>query len=231
MPEAPRLSAPALGLGPRLGVWSWAVSIPDRQPARRGAEPPLGDTAAALRRDRDLLTRWASGDVAAGTELLDHYAGFVHTQALRGGVRTGAEFDEFWQDLVLRVLQHLPTLHERLRSSFAGWLGWQVRDQLRAWRRRARRAGIPTEDLVVVAHDDAGERTAFWEALRGCADALPPRERDVFEHRFLGGLDLGEVAQRVQSNANAVAQAVFRLVRRLRDCLQSKGFDGPGEPT
>lgn len=206
------------------------MSISDRsKPARPPSTEDVHVTADALRRDRELLARWSSGDVAAGSELLDHYVGFVRKVALRAGVRAGAEFDEFWQDLVVRLLEQLPDLSNRLRTSFAGYLGWQVRDLMRSWRRRERRAGIPTEELTVVHHDEPGDRLAFWEALRSCAAGLPPREQAVFEHRFLGGLDLGEVAVRVESNANAVAQAVFRLVRRLRECLLTKGFDGPGD--
>ena len=205
------------------------MSISDRSNPPLPAPGEETASAAALQRDRDLLARWRDGDVEAGTTLLDHYSGFVRKVALRAGVRAGADFVEFWQDLVLRLLQQLPDLTGRLRTSFAGYLGWQVRDQLRSWRRRERRSGIVTEHVVVVHHDEPGDRMAFWEALRACAAGLPPREQAVFEHRFLGGLDLTEVAARVDSNANAVAQAVFRLVRRLRDCLLTKGFDGPGD--
>lgn len=183
-----------------------------------------------LVRDKTLLDRWRAGDAEAGVVLLDQYAAYVRRVALRLGVPT-AEFEEFWQDLVLRLMQQLPQLHERLRTSFAGYLAWQVRDLVRNWRRRQRRSVQPPADLVADVAGHAGMRPAFWEALHDCSGRLPPRERTVFEHRFLGGLDLAEVAAQVGSNANAVAQAVFRLVRRLRDCLTAKGFEGPGDLT
>ncbi len=185
---------------------------------------------ATLLRDRTLIDRWRAGDADAGVTLLDHYVGYVRRIAMRLGVRSGSEFEEFWQDLVLRLIQQLPGLGERVRTSFAGYLAWQVRDLVRAWRRRRRH--VVATDLLDPAADDGLQpdaQTAFWEALNDCSGQLPPREQAVFEHRFLGGLDLGEVATRVGSNANAVAQAVFRLVRRLRDCLTGKGFDGPGD--
>lgn len=183
---------------------------------------------AALLRDRQLLGRWQAGDPQAGVELLDHYAAYVHRVALRMGV-PAAEFEEFWQDLALRLVQQLSELNERVRTSFAGFLAWQVRDLLRNWRRRSRRTATTELPPMAAVGLDVGQRSAFWEALHDCSGRLPPREQVVFEHRFLAGLDLGEVAARVGSNANAVAQAVFRLVRRLRDCLYSKGFDGPGD--
>jgi RNA polymerase sigma factor (sigma-70 family) len=187
-------------------------------------------TEAALQRDRLLIERWRAGEAQAGCELLDHYSGYVRRIAVRHGVRGGAEFEEFWRDLVLRVMQQLPTLLERLRTSFAGYLAWQVRDLVRSWRRH-RRATPEFEFGNMPAPSAPGAEivSTFWEALRDCSGRLPPREQSVFEHRFLSGCDLGEVAARVGSNANAVAQAVFRLVRRLRECLTAKGFEGPGD--
>lgn len=217
--------------GPRLFAHRGrrTVDSPDVQdPA--GTDDPLLQpcSEATLQRDLQLLERWRAGEAAAGVELLDHYVAYVHRIALRLGVPRG-EFDEFWQDLVLRLVQTLPDLPARVRSSFAGYLAWQVRDLLRNWRRRTRRAALVVDDAAAAPAPTPGMQGAFWEALRDCSGRLPPREQAVFEHRFLGGLDLGTVAARVGSNANAVAQAVFRLVRRLRDCLQSKGFDGPGD--
>jgi RNA polymerase sigma factor (sigma-70 family) len=183
--------------------------------------------SAALVRDRDLLARWQAGDRAAGAELLDHYAGYAHQLLRRLGIAT-ADLDECWQDLVLRVMEHLPGLPARLRTSFAGYLAWQARDLVKGWRRRLRRQPLRTETAPATSGDQA-PRTAFWEALNRCADKLPPRERDVFRLRFLDGADFGAVATQLGSNANAIAQAVFRLVRRLRDCLQQSGFENPGD--
>ncbi|MEO6597791.1 MAG: sigma-70 family RNA polymerase sigma factor [Planctomycetota bacterium] len=184
-----------------------------------------------LRRDRDLLERWRLGDGAAGVTLLDHYAGYVRLTIRRLGVDGEAEIEEFWQDLVLRLMQQLPDLAERVRSSFSGYLAWQVRDLMRSWRRQRRLTSVAAPELAANVGEDPSSRTAFWEAMQQCAAKLPDRERAVFQHRFLDGLGLGEVAEHVGSNANAVAQAIFRLIRRLRTCLAESGFDGPGDFT
>jgi RNA polymerase sigma factor (sigma-70 family) len=209
------------------GAVSWrAVVPPQRLPAE--ADPTSPGDASVLQRDRRWLAAWAAGDQAAGAALLDHYVGHARRVALRHGVRPGAEFEDFWQDLVLRLLQHLPDLAARVHHSFAGFLAWQVRHQVRGWRRH-RVAGSPLAfDPAAPLEPDPGVRAAFWAALAECRSALPPREQVVFEHRFLGGLDLAAVAAEVGSNANAVAQSVFRLVRRLRECLAKKGFDAMG---
>lgn len=217
--------APACAETRPAGIWlRTVVDLP-------GTDQPGAPetTLAALVRDRALIERWRLGDSRAGVELLDQYVGYVRRIALRHGVRGGGEFDEFWQDLILRLLQQLPGLTARLRTSFAGYLAWQVRDLVRNWRRRQRPLRSAEVEPASDATEAPGVQTAFWEALQDCSGQLPPREQSVFEHRFLGGLDLGEVAARVGSNANAVAQAVFRLVRRMRDCLTAKGFAGPGD--
>jgi RNA polymerase sigma factor (sigma-70 family) len=63
------------------------------------------------------------------------------------------------------------------------------------------------------------------EALRKCRDALPDAARRVFELRYEQGMNLGEVATELGSNANAVAQAAFRMVRRMRECLRAAGYE------
>lgn len=182
---------------------------------------------SALERDRALVRRWSDGDARAGVELLDHYAGLVRRQVLRCGIRSETEQAEFWQDLVLRLLQQLPDLQQRVRTSFAGYLAWQVRDLVRNARRR--RGPVPlAEPPESAASDDPGARLAFWEAMTNCQGLLPQGEGRVFELRFLDGLSLAEVAERTASNANAVAQSVFRLVRRMRECLRRHGYDLPG---
>lgn len=179
--------------------------------------------------DLDCIARWRAGDRDAGSELLDRYAALIRMVAFRAGVRDREDLLELHQDLALRLLDQLPTLAERIQSSFSGWLHWQVRDLAKRHRRqseRLREAGRPLQaDGTGV---EPAETAATREALRACRDALPERERAVFELRFVGGMSLREVAARLESNDNAVAQAVFRLVRRMRECLGAKGFDLAG---
>jgi RNA polymerase sigma factor (sigma-70 family) len=188
-------------------------------PADRPAPP-------AIERDLDLIARWQQGDTAAGVELMDHYAGLVRLVARRCGVRGDRDLLDLWQDLLVRVLQHLPDLEQRVHSSFAGYLAWQARDLAAKFRQR-RPAAVQAAEPVALPADPA-ERSEFWQAVLLCEQALPPGEQRVFALRFREGLGLGEVADRTGSNANAVAQSVFRLVRRMRACLQGRGFGLPG---
>jgi len=183
-----------------------------------------GDPSVALVRDRQLLQRWRDGDRDAGLELLDHYAALERVVAFRLGVRDPQAILELHQELVLRLLQQLPTLAERIETSFAGWLAWQVRDLARH-RRRREVTLAPDHEVAESASPDPTERSATWDAITNCKERLPERERAVFELRYLDGLSLQEVADKLSSNANAVAQSIFRLVRRMRSCLGTQGFE------
>jgi RNA polymerase sigma-70 factor (ECF subfamily) len=201
---------------------------PARTPTGRARVAPPADAPSALARDRALILRWRGGDTEAGNELLGYYSALVRLVAFRLGVRDTQEMTDLYQDVVLRVLETLPRLHERIEVSFAGWLAWQVRD-LAQRRRRANRPApsLPEAELACTSPDPA-ERSAAWDAIRSCQSKLPDREREVFELRYLSGLSLQEVAKAVDSNANAVAQSVFRLVRRMRACLRTQGYEMPG---
>lgn len=178
-------------------------------------------------RDRDLIGRWQRGDTEAGAALMDHYAPFVRTVARRLGVRDERDFLDLWQDLLLRVLEHLPRLHERVHRSFAGYLAWQVRDLAPRFRAQPRTEPAPIE--LMVTDPDAAENDEFWATVRSCEETLPAGERTVFAMRFRDGLSLGDVAERTVSNTNAVAQCVFRLVRRMRACMRLRGYCLGGE--
>jgi RNA polymerase sigma factor (sigma-70 family) len=186
-----------------------------------GGAPP----SQTLRRDRALLRRWRDGDRDAGLELLDHYAALVRVVAFRLGVRDAQALLDLHQELVVRILDQLDTLAERVETSFAGWLAWQVRDLGKRRRSSAPACVGATGELEDMAAPDPSERTAAWDAIASCRDRLPERERAVFELRYVEGLSLQEVAERVASNSNAVAQSIFRLVRRMRACLSTQGYD------
>ena len=184
------------------------------------------ETAAKLKADRALLVRWRDGDRQAGETLLLRHKQFVHGVAVRCGVHGEDAIVEVFQDVVLAAVRELPSLPERIETSFAGWLAWQVRDVL-SRRRRAERPTAPM-DAEPAAPRSTGSGApgdfAIREAVERCAEALPPREREVFALRFVAGLEIAEAASALSLAPNAVSQAVFRLSRRLRACLRQAGF-------
>ncbi|MBK8097203.1 MAG: sigma-70 family RNA polymerase sigma factor [Planctomycetes bacterium] len=183
---------------------------------------------ATLARDRALIQRWQQGDQDAGLELLDHYAALTRLVAFRLGVRDQQAVLDLYQDLVVRVLEKLPTLDEQITASFAGWLAWQVRDLAQRRTRGMARGTIEYETWMGETAADPAARVTAWDAIQVCQRDLSERERTVFRLRYLEGLSLQEIADRMASNANAIAQSIFRLVRRMREGLRTQGYDLSG---
>lgn len=176
--------------------------------------------------DLALLTRWRDGDTAAGMELLDRQRKDLPRLGARFGVGSPDVLIDVFQDAVLVTVQQLPELPEKIERSFAGWFAWQVRDAVGRWRRRNALVGSLTDsDLLRPGpRPDTNSAAELLEALRICASKLPPRELDVFDLRFVRGMEVLEVAETLGRQANAVSQAIFRLSRRLRACLSAAGF-------
>lgn len=176
-------------------------------------------TLDALARDRDLLARWGAGDAEAGMELIGLYKRLFYRTCLSLGMRDEHATLEVLQEVVLRLLQDLPSLPQRLTKSFGGFYYWLVRDTVL----RQRRA--PPVEMVQDRVDPShSARVELSEAIESCRCRLPPREREVFDRRFLQGMSLKEVAADLDSNVNAVGQAVFRLAAKMRECLRRSGF-------
>ena len=76
----------------------------------------------------------------------------------------------------------------------------------------------PERDGGVTAADlEAFESEHDLELL---FDGLAPREREVVELRWLDGLEIEQVAERLGMTRNAVDQALFRAHRKLREKVQ-----------
>lgn len=187
----------------------------------------MNQTLDPAARDLDLLKRWRRGDRDAGATLLGYYKGGFHRVCQRLGLYDEEAEVEVFQEVVLATLRALPTLPEKLVKSFSGWFTWQVRDAI-SRRRRSKREPVALPESLAADGEPPDARTALREAIKRCWDRLPAAEHRVFELRFLRGLSLKEAAEAVGSNANAVGQSVFRLSRKMRDCLGASGFDGAG---
>jgi RNA polymerase sigma factor (sigma-70 family) len=199
-----------------------------RGPPRRlekdatGAEVvPVGlDVEQVLARDQALLRRWRDGDATAGLELLQLYQRLFYRTCMRFGLRQNEAMLEVLQEVVLQLLQRLVDLPERLQRSFGGFFYWLVRDTVRR-HRRADSVDLLDEDTEPMG---TGPAVELSDAIEQCRCKLAPRERVVFDLRYLKGLSLKETAAELDSNVNAVGQAIFRLTAKMRECLKRTGF-------
>ena len=197
------------------------TEVPDHELERRSR-----DEGDALARDLLSLRHWRAGDTDAGLELLERYEVFFRKTCHRFGVRSQEDLEETYQEVVLDLQSHIDDIPNRVQTSFAGFYSWRIRNAIQRMRSKTRSEGVDTEEEGTT-HDP--DRLAAWESIERCWGKLPPREHEVFDLRFLREMSLKEVASAIGSNVNAVGQAIFRLSRKMRECLARAGFEEMGE--
>ena len=147
-----------------------------------------------------------------------------------------AELDELAQDAAddaaLSVLRRLDDF--RGESSFRTWvykfalLEASVKVRRRAW--RDREVTLEPEQWESLAHagpgpDDDAENAALLEAVRdGIRTALTPRQRQILVAAVLEGVPIDVLAERLDSNRNALYKVLHDARQRLRSHVAAAGF-------
>ena len=94
-------------------------------------------------------------------------------------------------------------------------VGWKLAEHFA----ERRNEPLPDEpDLADEAAGDPAERIALAQMLA----ELPSRSREVLELRYLDGLEIVQIAERLGMTRNAVDQALFRGRRRLKELLRAR---------
>jgi RNA polymerase sigma-70 factor (ECF subfamily) len=118
-------------------------------------------------------------------------------------------------------------LHRRIgefegRSRFATWL-YRITRNVALERRRgdARRSALLAREVVLVDEpsatpDDVTDIPRIRRLIAPHFDALPPRQREVFELIELRGLTAAEVAARLGIDASTVRVLLLRARRTVR---------------
>ena len=199
----------------------WQRSSPA---SRSEAAPSGGRLANAV--VGDLVARAKAGDGEAFGQLYDLYVGEVYAfVAVRLSHRAAAE--DATQTIFLRALQSLVSCRDD--AAFAGWLFAIARnivtDSYRAGRFRAESldagdaASFDREDAslspeeVVVQRDDA---RVLQEARERC---LSPGERELFD-LLLTEMNDKQIAEALGRTHGAIRTAHYRLMSKLRDCIE-----------
>jgi len=113
-------------------------------------------------------------------------------------------------------MENLDTLPERIEKSFAGFFYWRTRKAIQK-RRKAIPLSVASPDSI--ADDDETRRIEDWEVIEKCRRTLTETQQRIFELRYIEELSLDEIARAQDSTVNAVGQNIFRLSKRMRECL------------
>lgn len=79
--------------------------------------------------------------------------------------------------------------------------------------------------------DEALARGEVRRELTSCLEALPDRQRVAFTLREVEGFETTEVCNILDVTANNLGVLLFRARNGLRECLESKGFEGSSDAT
>jgi len=211
------------------------LAAPDTNPdvSALAAAPPLEEWHLGLH---------AEG--ARGEEAVAHLHGLLLRAARfevfrrRGSLPqlSAVELDELAQDAAddaaVSVLRRLGDF--RGESSFRTWaykfalLEAAVKVRRRAW--RDRELTLEPERWESLAHvgpgpDDDAETGALLEAVRdGIRTSLTPRQREVLVAVVLEGVPIDVLAERLDSNRNALYKLLHDARRQLRAHVAAAGF-------
>lgn len=188
----------------------------------------------------------ASGD--SGQEL-EHYRDYLALLArlqLASGLQGKVDLSGVVQQTLLEAHQALAAAPDRPEAVKAAWLRQilanNLRDEVRKFSTAAR--DVSQERSLEAALDQSSAHIGAWLAaeqsspsqrairqeeliaLAGALARLPADQRQAVERHHLKGQSLAEVAWQLGRSKGAVAQLLFRGLKRLRELLsEGKGGD------
>jgi len=202
------------------------------------SRPEIADAGYPVESAPSLTSAWEaarSGDAEARAGL----ARLAHEIALRElSARRAApsEIEDLAQESVRSFLAYLGGSGEaplEIRA-FLKWRALGVLSDQRK-RRRARAMEITHVDTLEPTVEGVGPiAAAVAEQVRGaladCRARLGADMREALALRYEGGLEVGEIADRLGVTRNAIHVRTFRALAALRECLVRKGIEPEDAP-
>jgi len=179
-------------------------------------------------RDRRLLHAWQGGDADSGGELLRAYQPLFFQLSARRGIRSTEDLLDLQGEMVLELCKGLDRLW--VRTGFASCVHWAWKSAVKRFLSGRRRSASSDgfESLAVAPGglpEAALERDELVAALIDCAESLDTTEFEVFSARVLEKQPYAVIESRLALRAGALRTRYHRAIRKLRDCLASKGMD------
>lgn len=181
-----------------------------------------------------LLKRVRSMDAAAWERLSALYGPVVYGWCRRAGLQESDAADST-QEVFRAVFQHIADFQgDKDGGSFRGWLWSITTNQIRLHYRlaqnraqpvggsdgRHRLAQIPDDQLPEEVPDgELGRRRIIWRALDLVRGDFSETTWTIFERTTIEPQSYQQVAEDLGMSGNAVRQARFRVLRRLREEL------------
>jgi RNA polymerase sigma-70 factor (ECF subfamily) len=173
----------------------------------------------------ELIARAQAGEQEAFRMLVEQHSRSVFNVAYRI-VGNPADAEEAVQETFLRVFKRIDGFEERAR--FSTWLyrvaANAAMDLVRKRQRHAtREADIEDQEgqlLPFSTNSPGPDRVAqggqISDRVSAALERLTPGERAAFTLRHLQGLSIREIGEALDMQSNAVKNAIFRAVQKMR---------------
>jgi RNA polymerase sigma-70 factor (ECF subfamily) len=160
----------------------------------------------------------------------DFLTRFLHSEAeIRAFVGSVVRDVHAREDLVQEIAI---TLWRRFDSydperPFGAWARGIAAKKLMECRTQSQRTPVPFSPAAIQMIVEAAERaetspTLSLEALEHCIGGLPDEYRRLLALRYTQGRSVDSIAAELNRTADSIYQALSRLRRRLRDCMQRR---------
>ena len=173
---------------------------------------------------KHVVLRAQEGDRAAFDELAGEYrerlVGFIYTR-LGAGLRETVEVEDLSQETLFKALASLSSFEWRGPDSFFRWLEGIAENlilDLAALQQRRRELRLERDvQSSGVSVSAALRREERFDRLEKAIESLSPEHREVILLARIEGLPVNEIATRLNRSPNAVAQLLWRALRKLRE--------------
>lgn len=193
-----------------------------------GMNPPEAEfpSDGAAVSDADLVTRMATGDRDAFSQLYDRFSRPLYSTALHI-LRDAAEAEDIIQDVFLSLWEKSGEFTATRGSAFA-WAVTLTRnraiDRIRMRKRRGELlAQAAPDDLNLPSHDDqpdsignaVGQEDA--RGVRAAVAELPPEQQEALHLAFFSGMTQQEIAAHLQQPLGTIKARIRRGLMKLRE--------------
>jgi RNA polymerase sigma-70 factor (ECF subfamily) len=171
-----------------------------------------------------LLRQAHQGDRAAFERLVEIYKPRLEALVrvkLGSELRMRVEVDDIIQETFVGAFDSIGTLRSPDETVFFRWLAGIANHVIfNEARRQHRRPTVPFESNATTSDPSPSKgmiRDERFERLAEALDSLSPDHREVIILARIEGLSLAEVAGRMHRTQGAVAQLLWRALKRLRE--------------
>lgn len=167
--------------------------------------------------------------------LLKHFV--EEDSVLRAYVYASTRSPSDADDILQEVWKTLATKLDQYDDNrpFRPWAMGVARMQIRKWRQgKGRNREIPSgevlELLAATAEEHADEIDVRLSFLEVCLGRLTIACRNIMEMKYLGGMQIADIATRMGRNVAAVEMTLVRARRALRECIDQRMQEEFGTP-